>query len=221
MESMHAALPAPVPAPTPGAAGRAMDVAISVPLSLSLAAVLVATSGTGRLPFLGWAAAFLFLAVESDLRSRRIPNWLTGASLAAALLAAGLASGATGLANALLGAGLALVLFFPLFAVRAMGAGDVKALAVLGAFFGVPILLPALWWMLVAAGLLALGQLLVRGELLELGRRLLVSLRIFARTGWFPRPALPARDAAARGIPFAPAMALGAAAYQAWGLPWA
>ena len=38
------------------------------------------------LPTLGWAAAFLFFAVASDVRSHRVPNLLTIPALLGALL---------------------------------------------------------------------------------------------------------------------------------------
>ena len=99
-------------------------------------------------PTVWWAAAFLFLVVEEDLRRRRIPNWLTFPGLGIALAAATWAGGGSGLLAALLGAGLALAIFFPLFLLRCMGAGDAKALMVLGALWGPGTLLGGLWWMM-------------------------------------------------------------------------
>jgi prepilin peptidase CpaA len=72
----------------------------------------------------------------SDLRSRRIPNWLV---LAGLLLGIGLNTflyGTAGLWIALKGAGLALAIYFPLFALRAMGAGDAKLMVAVGAIVG-------------------------------------------------------------------------------------
>ena len=77
---------------------------------------------------------FLTLACLSDLRTRRIPNVLTiSAALAALLfhlLTGGWPAAGWGAAGLFLGAAL----FFPMFALRGMGAGDVKLLAAVGAF---------------------------------------------------------------------------------------
>ncbi len=62
--------------------------------------------------------AIVLIAAILDLRSRRIPNWLTlpgvlvGISLNTAL------SGTPGLISALKGMGLALLIYLPLFALR-------------------------------------------------------------------------------------------------------
>jgi len=78
----------------------------------------------------------LALACVSDLRTRRIPNALTFSAVAVALLFhlinGGMSAAGWSLAGAFLGAGL----FFPMFALRGMGAGDVKLLAAVGAWLG-------------------------------------------------------------------------------------
>jgi prepilin peptidase CpaA len=75
------------------------------------------------------------LAAVSDLRSRRISNALTAGGLVAALvLRAFLDFGA--LWAGLLGAGIALAIVLPLFAMRGVGGGDAKLLIMVGAFLG-------------------------------------------------------------------------------------
>ena len=76
------------------------------------------------------------LACISDLRTRRIPNLLTfsaaGFALLFHLVTGGIDAAGWSVAGWLTGA----VLFFPIFALRGMGAGDVKLLAALGAWLG-------------------------------------------------------------------------------------
>ncbi|SEB21256.1 A24 family peptidase [Paraburkholderia sartisoli] len=77
------------------------------------------------------------VAAGWDLHARRIPNWLVLTALALALAVqwhlhgAGGGSGRWAL-GMLTGGGL----FFPLYLLRGMGAGDVKLMAAVGAFVG-------------------------------------------------------------------------------------
>jgi len=84
---------------------------------------------------------FIVLLVVSfaaiyDIRYRRIPNWLV---LAGMLLGIGLNTFLfewSGLRFSLLGLGLAFLVYFPLYLLRGMGAGDVKLMASVGAMVG-------------------------------------------------------------------------------------
>ncbi|MBZ5794182.1 prepilin peptidase [Burkholderia contaminans] len=109
--------------------------------------------------FLGWAA---FVA-SSDIRFRRIRNSLVVAGLIGALVAAAIGRNPFGisLTQSLAGAAVGLFCFIPLFALRVMGAADVKIFAVLGAWCGAPALL---WLWIVAsfaAGVHALWVMLL------------------------------------------------------------
>jgi prepilin peptidase CpaA len=71
-----------------------------------------------------------------DLRYRKIPNWLV---LTGLVLGFGLNTflfEVTGLANSAKGMGLALLIYFPLYLLRAMGAGDAKLMAAVGSIVG-------------------------------------------------------------------------------------
>ena len=76
----------------------------------------------------------LAIACIWDLRTRRIPNALTLPAAALALVfhlvSGGWSAAGTSLGGWLLGAAL----FFPMFALRGMGAGDVKLFAAAGAW---------------------------------------------------------------------------------------
>ncbi len=50
----------------------------------------------GPLPAHWWAAAFLFLAVERDVREHRIPNWLTMPAFGLAVVHAAWVGGVAG-----------------------------------------------------------------------------------------------------------------------------
>ena len=102
-----------------------------------------------------------------DLRFRRIPNWLTASGFCLGLALHGWLEGWPGLQQAILGAGLGLAVYFVLFALRAMGGGDVKLMAAVGAIVG-----PLNWLVIFLAasllgGLIAIILVLSRGTLLR------------------------------------------------------
>lgn len=80
----------------------------------------------------------VLIAGYYDIRWRRIPNWLTlASSLIGFALNAFLSNTPwEGLRNALFGFLLATLINFPLYVLRARGAGDVKLLAAVGALVG-------------------------------------------------------------------------------------
>jgi len=192
----------------------------SLGIAASVVGGFVWTAREAPLPATAWAAAFLFLAAEHDVRSLRIPNWLTFGGLAVALGQAVGFGGVPGLLTALTGVAVAFAVLIVPFAMRWLGAGDVKAMMVFGALWGAEVL-PALFWMIVAGGLLAICLVAVRGELWDLcvrwGRSFWITLSTRRVTYFGPDPG----SAASGGIPFAVAIGIGASLYQLWGFPWA
>jgi prepilin peptidase CpaA len=205
-------------------AERPRLVSSSAVVATATAALVVAclfwTAGQKPLPSFGWAAAFLFLAIQQDVFQLRIPNWLTLPSLGLALAAPGVAGGTTALVSALAGAGTALAVTFVPFALRWLGAGDVKASLVLGALWGSGDFLCAFWWMVIIGGVLAVMLVAAQGGLSDLLRRWLNSARITLASRRLTYFGAPAHALARAGLPFAVCMGLGAAAYQLWGTPW-
>ncbi|HJO24329.1 MAG: hypothetical protein GY772_20755 [bacterium] len=193
---------------------------ISVGTGIAIAGLVLAAPPADRLPsFLG-AAGYLLLAIESDVRSLKIPNWLNGAGLVVALGLAGWLGGLSGFGTALAGAGAALAVGFVLFALGVIGAGDAKGVAVLGALFGLSALPGVLWWTVLAAGTLGIALILARGEAINFARRwwLMATAFLVTRKLFYIAPSR--ESAAATGLPFAVAMGLGTAASGVWGVPW-
>ncbi|MFK3739459.1 A24 family peptidase [Massilia sp. TN1-12] len=164
------------------------------------------------MPIDSWLQATLLLLVSiaaiNDLATRRIPNRLLLAALACALVLRLLspAPGAALLA-ALGGLGLGLALFLPLYLLRGMAAGDVKLMAVVGAFAGPydVFSIAVLTWC--AGGVMALLAALWRGRLkLALGN--MVNM---ARTVLVPgMPAVAPQEKSSAGtIPYGVAIAIG------------
>ncbi len=144
---------------------------------------------------LAWASA-------TDIARRRIPNVVLAA---AALLAAwaAVASDDGGAATRLaLGAAIALMFGLPLFAMRALGAGDVKLFAVVGMLVG-PALVPKVAaYTAVAGGAMAVLTLVATAH----GRRHAARLATRAARG----SAAVASDQVPR-LPYAVAIAAGTA----------
>ena len=80
--------------------------------------------------------SILGVATSSDLVDRRIPNGLSLGGAVLALAVHAYLSGAGGFGVALLGWGFCLACFLPLYMSGAMAAGDVKLIAMVGAFLG-------------------------------------------------------------------------------------
>jgi prepilin peptidase CpaA len=76
------------------------------------------------------------IAATCDIRYRRIPNWLVLAGIIVGVSWNVSVSGWSGLGRSAAGLGLGFVLYFPLYLIRARGAGDVKLLAAVGAITG-------------------------------------------------------------------------------------
>lgn len=92
------------------------------------------------LPPPGILALLLALVVGAaayDIPYRRIPNWLTGSGVLAGIaMNTFLYQGWPGLRLSLEGLALAFAVYFLLYVVHAMGAGDAKLMAAVGAMVG-------------------------------------------------------------------------------------
>jgi prepilin peptidase CpaA len=102
-------------------------------------------------------AALVTTAAVFDFRTRRIPNWLCIAGLLCGVFF-------QDTRQALLGAGLALLIYIPLFALRAMGGGDVKLMAAVGSIAGPKAWIAIFLITALAGGLIALVLIAVKGR---------------------------------------------------------
>lgn len=151
------------------------------------------------------ATAFMF-ALYYDLRYKRIPNRLCLFVLILGVITQMYFFQLQGLTNALLGGGVAFILLFPIFLIKALGAGDVKLMIAIGTLVG-PYLLA---W--------SIAYAIVFGAITSV-------LLAFYKTGWKGIKATVVRyyhclylkqyfepnngEAASLRVPYAPALALG------------
>lgn len=99
----------------------------------------------------------LVYACWNDYRFRLIPNWLTVTVAATGLVAQTLWRGVPGLQSAALGIVVGFSVLILFWMVRAMGAGDVKLMAAVGAWVGPQMILFAILTGAIVGGVLALG----------------------------------------------------------------
>ncbi len=151
----------------------------------------------------------LIIAVWFDVKSRRIPNRLVIAGLALSL---GLRMLCVGDQFQLWGLGLLLGfgMLFPLYVLRAMGAGDVKLMAMAGAFLGPDSAFGAVLMTLLAGGVLSIAVALWNGALLRTLNNLRFMLthsivKVMSGIG----PQIDAPPTSTGNVPYAVAIALG------------
>lgn len=139
-----------------------------------------------KVPILAGAVVLALIAGWTDLRYRRIPNWLTVPAALAGILGNAALSGWVGLKMSLLGIGLGLALLLPFVLLRSLGAGDWKFAGALGAFTGSERLIDILIGSIFIAGVMALALIIYKGRVLATLRNIghiFVSLVTFRLPG--------------------------------------
>ncbi len=122
-------------------------------------------------------------AAWTDLRRTRVDNawlllWLT-VSLAIRLRGPGPPAIQTGLSGLL----LPVLLLFPFFYFRMLGAGDIKTLAVLGSMMGPGTVLKALFWTFLIGAVLSVLTFLIYGGFRERVSYFLTYVKQYFQTG--------------------------------------
>jgi prepilin peptidase CpaA len=159
---------------------------------------------------LGLLAGLLALAVWRDLASFRIPNRVVFGGMAAALCMHSLRTGADGVLFSLAGLAVGLGMLLPLYLVRAAGAGDVKLMAMVGAFLGPTDAVAAAIASFVAGMILALIAMARPAVFATAGRNLRVILwGACARLARAQGPRFDSQAQTAARLPYSVAIAAG------------
>ncbi len=181
-------------------------------MNASLVSQLEHAAALAASPRIGTLIVLLVAAAAIDCRIFRIPNWLTAGGAIAALLLSVLLpeQHQTGFLLALGGLGTALALLLPMYALGIMGAGDVKLMAMVGAFLGLPDTLYAVVFTFVAGGIAAVVLAVWRRALLRtaLNVRDIVQSFAFAAFGGY-RPAAPGGITSVGRLPYAISICVG------------
>jgi prepilin peptidase CpaA len=160
---------------------------------------------------IAWWPTLIVLAVATitDLRSRRIPNWLVLPFMLAGICVSGWLHGWSGIGKSLAGLALGALLLGVFFMLGGMGMGDVKLCAAIGAWIGPTQLLFALLITSMAGGVMALCWAAVGGFLGDLFSGAGDLVFGFTKRGLTPHPELVLSNPLARKMPYAPAIAIG------------
>src|ERR1700758_1832822 len=133
--------------------------------------------------FLVGAAVIAFCGAILDIRSARIPNLLTYSAMLSALLLRFGFLGWRGLFDGVLGLLIGGAAFLVLFIIHAMGGGDVKLMAAVGAWVGLSYVGKALLASALCGGILAVGYMLVLGRFCSALANVVSLIRFHARAG--------------------------------------
>lgn len=123
--------------------------------------------------------ALVTAAAWSDLRTRRIPNWITVPGAALGFILQACYGGLHGALASLAGAALGLGIFLVFYMAGGMGAGDVKLFGAVGALTGPQVLILVFVFTGLLGGIAAVALAASRGRLretLEQTRELLLDL---------------------------------------------
>lgn len=140
--------------------------------------------------FILLAAAFI-----TDIRTMKIPNTITITGTVLGAIYHTMTNGGTGLVFSVKGAAVGFGIMAILYAVRAVGGGDVKLFAGIGAWVGVPLTLSMLLYSILAAGCIGILILIFRREtIMRLGGILRSLLGVIMLRSISPVQSLTARD---------------------------
>ena len=172
-------------------------------------------------------AVLLLMVAQQDIRSHRIPNKLVliGVVLGVALnglLPEGwgfnsVIPGGLGWLGALKGLGVGMAVLLPIYWLRAMGAGDVKLMAMVGAFLGPNDVLGAVLATFIAGGVMALVVVLRSRQLVNLLQNIkLILLGGLVKMSAGQLPLMNDLPVSVGKLPYAVAITVGTLGYLVW-----
>lgn len=148
----------------------------------------------------------LAAAAVSDVKHRKVRNWLTVPAMVAGLLLALHAQGQAGLIDSLKGLAIMLAVGLFVYMIGFIGGGDAKLLAAVGSFSGSSAAGGILMWSAAAGGVMALTVVFVRYGVRGSLRRLRSGLATMVVSNSVPVGAV---DEKATRLPYSLAIAAG------------
>ena len=151
------------------------------------------------------------IAATTDLRTRRIPNWLSGSVLLLGAIYHAREGGWHGLENAVGGAICCAAIFFCFYLVGGMGAGDIKFIAAEGCMLGISHSIEFVMATAISGAVMAAVVQTRRCQLLSTLRNVQSLTAYHLERGLVPHPDLNLSNDQAARVPYALAIACGAA----------
>jgi prepilin peptidase CpaA len=160
---------------------------------------------------IAWWPTLIVLAVATftDLRNRRVPNWLVLPFLLAGIAVSGWLHGWHGIGQSFAGLGVGVLIYGVLYWMGGMGAGDVKLCAAIGAWIGPDQLFIALVITAIAGGIMALCWAAYDGFLGDLFTGAGELIFDWKRRGMRDDSNLELANPMKRKMPYVPAIAIG------------
>jgi prepilin peptidase CpaA len=156
------------------------------------------------------AATFCALAGAAfDLKSRRIPNFITGPALLTGLILHGMIDGWRGLLVSLAAGLVCGVIFLVFYLAGGMGAGDVKLITAVGCLAGFSNIAYLLILTSLAGGAMAIGLAFLRGQLKQTIFNVAALASHHQQQGLTPHPELNVLNASTLRLPYGIAIAAG------------
>lgn len=158
-----------------------------------------------------WWPTLVVVAVATftDIRSRRVPNWLVLPFMAAGPVVSFFVAGGDGLLHSFYGWLLGAFVFGVMNWMGGMGMGDVKLMAAIGAWIGPSQLFIAIILTFLAGGVMAIGWAVAGGFVGEMLRSTGTLIQSW-RKGVKPHGEVNLKNPVARKMPYVPAIAMGA-----------
>ncbi len=160
--------------------------------------------------------AVLIAATIVDSRTRRIPNLLSLGAAALGILLAVTGYGSVTPGAALGGLALGLAALLPLHLLKAMGAGDVKLMAAVGAYLGPSVTLAAVLCTFIAGAVIAITVLIVRDGPRETAQRYWFGIKHLILGGTWLGKRVDEEGTGPLRFPYAGAILCGSVAAVLW-----
>ena len=155
------------------------------------------------------ATVVALIGAGTDIKSRRIPNYLTGPAILAGLLLHTSLDGWRGLLTSLAAGLICGVIFLIFYLAGGMGAGDVKLITAVGCIAGISSVAYLLILTSIAGGVMGVIFALMRGKLKQTFGNVVALASHHKEEGLTPHPDINVLNASNLRLPYGVAIAAG------------